>query len=95
MSFDFYDDWDEDIGASSGGLLGGWGNDELDRLLAGSGSHSGPSDGVDPPPRKKRGMSYGTRGNRKNLEPDPTIIPSTSALGFLGRLPFKLGGTLR
>jgi hypothetical protein len=29
------------------------------------------------------------------LEPDPTIIPSTSALGFLGRLPFKLGGTLR
>ena len=95
LSFDFYDDWDEDIGASSGGLLGGWGNDELDRLLAGSGSHSGPSDGVDPPPRKKRGMSYGTRGNRKNLEPDPTIIPSTSALGFLGRLPFKLGGTLR
>ncbi|KIN03806.1 hypothetical protein OIDMADRAFT_158651 [Oidiodendron maius Zn] len=95
LSFDFYDDWDEDIGASSGGLLGGWGNDELDRLLAGSGSHSGPSDGVDPPPRKKRGMSYGTRGNRKNLEPDPTIIPRTSALGFLGRLPFKLGGTLR
>jgi hypothetical protein len=95
LSFDFYDDWDEDIGASSGGLLGGWGNDELDRLLAGSGSHSGPSDGVDRPPRKKRGMSYGTRGNRKSLEPDPTIIPSTSALGFLGRLPFKLGGTLR
>ena len=95
LSFDFYDDWDEDIGASSGGLLGGWGNDELDRLLAGSGSHSGPSDGVDRPPRKKSGMSYGTRGNRKSLEPDPTIIPSTSALGFLGRLPFKLGGTLR
>lgn len=95
LSFDFYDDWDEDIGAGSGGLLGGWGNDELDRLLAGSGSHSGPSDGVDQPPRKKRGMSYGTRGNRKSLEPDPTVIPSTSALGFLGRLPFKLGGTLR
>lgn len=94
-SFDFYDDWDEDIGSGSGGLLGGWGNDELDRLLAGSGSHSGPSDGVSQPPRKKRGMSYGTRGNRKGLEPDPTVIPSTSALGFLGRLPFKLGGTLR
>lgn len=95
LSFDFYDDWDEDIGAASGGLLGGWGNDELDRLLAGSGSHSGPGDGLDQPPRKKRGMSYGTRGGRKSLEPDPTVIPSTSALGFLGRLPFKLGGTLR
>jgi len=40
-------------------------------------------------------MSYGTRGRRKSLDPDPTVIPSTSALGFLGRLPFKLGGTLR
>jgi hypothetical protein len=95
LSFDFYDDWDEDIGPESGGLLGGWGNDELDRLLAGSGSHSGPNDRGDQPPRKKRGMSYGTRGIRKGLEPDPTVIPSTSALGFLGRLPFKLGGTLR
>jgi hypothetical protein len=40
-------------------------------------------------------MSYGTRGRRKSLDPDPTIIPSTNSLGFLGRLPFKLGGTLR
>ncbi|PVH78224.1 hypothetical protein DL98DRAFT_516891 [Cadophora sp. DSE1049] len=96
LSFDFYDDWDEDDGAGGGGLLGGgWGNDELDRLLAGSGSHSGPSTGVNQAPRRKRGMSYGTRGRRKSLEPDPTVIPSTSALGFLGRLPFKLGGTLR
>lgn len=94
LSFDFYDDWDNNDGAGSGGgLLGGWGNDELDRLLAGSGSHSGPSE--DQAPGRKRGMSYGTRGGRKNLEPDPTVIPSTSALGFLGRLPFKLGGTLR
>ncbi|TVY85757.1 hypothetical protein LAWI1_G008906, partial [Lachnellula willkommii] len=30
-----------------------------------------------------------------DLREDPTVIPSTSALGFLGRLPFKLGGTLR
>lgn len=95
LSFDFYDDWDEDDTGRGGGLLGGWGNDELDRLLAGSGSHSGPSAGVDQAPRRKRGMSYGTRGKRKSLEPDPTVIPSTSALGFLGRLPFKLGGTLR
>jgi hypothetical protein len=94
LSFDFYDDWDEEDTAASRGLLGGWGNDELDRLLAGSGSHSGGSEGVDQP-RRKRGMSYGTRGRRKSLDPDPTVIPSTSALGFLGRLPFKLGGTLR
>ncbi|KAG9239690.1 hypothetical protein BJ875DRAFT_447384, partial [Amylocarpus encephaloides] len=43
-------------------------------------------------------MSYGTRAvrpSRKSLEQDPTIIPSTNSLGFLGRLPFKLGGTLR
>ncbi|KAF7882253.1 uncharacterized protein EAF01_011705 [Botrytis porri] len=87
FSFDFYDDWDEDEG-----MLGGWGNDELDRLLAGSGSHSG---NVNEAPKRKRGMSYGTRGRKKGLEGDPTIIPSTSAIGFLGRLPWKLGGTLR
>lgn len=95
LSFDFYDDWDQDEGVGGRGVLGGWGNDELDRLLAGSGSNSGPSDRVDQPPRRKRGMSYGTRPRRKSLDPDPTVIPSTSALGFLGRLPFKLGGTLR
>jgi hypothetical protein len=96
LSFDFYDDWDEDDGGRTGGLLGGWGNDELDRLLAGSGSHSGGNEGIDQAPRKKRGMSYGTRaGRRKSLEADPTVIPSTNTLGFLGRLPFKFGGTLR
>lgn len=95
LSFDFYDDWDEDESLGNRGVLGGWGNDELDRLLAGSGSHSGPSDRTDQAPRRKRGMSYGTRPRRKSLDPDPTVIPSTSALGFLGRLPFKLGGTLR
>ena len=94
-NFDFYDDWDEDISAESRGIFGGWANDELDRLLAGSGSHSGPSDGITQAPRRKRVMSYGTRGRKKTLDPDPTVIPSTSALGFLGRLPFKLGGTLR
>ncbi|TVY60827.1 hypothetical protein LSUE1_G008578 [Lachnellula suecica] len=76
LSFDFYDDWEQDETA--------WGNDELDRLLAGSGE-----------PRRKKGMSYGTSGPRRRSSPDPTVIPSTSKLGFLGRLPFKLGGTLR
>jgi hypothetical protein len=98
-SFDFYDDWDEDIdGGSSGGLLG-WGNDELDRLLAGSGSHSHGTD--EQPTGRRRGMSYGTRkgGARRKSTidglPDPTIIPSTNPLGFLQRLPWKIGGTLR
>ncbi|KFY04396.1 hypothetical protein V491_09361 [Pseudogymnoascus sp. VKM F-3775] len=96
-SFDFYDDWDDEEAGASGGLLG-WGNDELDRLLAGSGSHShGPED---QPSGRKRKMSYGTRRPPKRRGtvdglPDPTIIPSTSALGFLQRLPFKFGGTLR
>ena len=93
LSFDFYDDWDDEERGAAGGLLGGWGNDELDRLLAGSGSHSGHD--VDTAPGRKRGMSYGTRGRRKSLDPDPTVIPSTSTLGFLDRLPFKFGGTLR
>lgn len=99
-NFDFYDDWDdEDEGGGGGGLLG-WGNDELDRLLAGSGSHS-HRDGDEQPSGRKRGMSYGTRKGglrRKNIidgMPDPTIIPSTNTLGFLQRLPWKIGGTLR
>ncbi|OBT70484.1 hypothetical protein VE03_00073 [Pseudogymnoascus sp. 23342-1-I1] len=95
-SFDFYDDWDDEE-AANGGLLG-WGNDELDRLLAGSGSNShGPDE---QPSGRKRKMSYGTRRTPKRRGtidglPDPTIIPSTSALGFLQRLPFRFGGTLR
>ena len=44
-------------------------------------------------------MSYGTRRPKRNGKmdglPDPTVIPSTSALGFLQRLPFKFGSTLR
>lgn len=96
-SFDFYDDWDDDIQNSGGGLLG-WGNDELDRLLAGSGSHSHGSN--EQPSGRKRKMSYGTRRSNKRKGtidglPDPTVIPSTSAIGFLQRLPFKFGSTLR
>jgi hypothetical protein len=95
-SFDFYDDWDDEQAGNNGGLLG-WGNDELDRLLAGSGSHSHVAD--EQPSARKTNMSYGTRrAKRKSTMdglPDPTIIPSTSALGFLQRLPFKIGGTLR
>ncbi|KAK3327614.1 hypothetical protein B0T19DRAFT_168146 [Cercophora scortea] len=112
-TFDFYDDWedadDEIAGAGNNagrGLLSGWGggrSEDWDRLVAGTGGgrsrHAGANatgDVVDQP-RRKRGMSYGTRGVRRKApeEEDPTIIPSTAPLGFLGRLPFKIGGTLR
>ncbi|KAF2263632.1 hypothetical protein CC78DRAFT_553963 [Lojkania enalia] len=96
LSFDFYDDWEYD---ENDGLLG-WGNDGLDRLLAGSSNYGTVSQ-----PGRQRAMSYGTRnrdnrynsGRRKstahhNEGPDPTIIPSSSYFGFLGRLPFKIGG---
>ncbi|ROW09202.1 hypothetical protein VPNG_05763 [Cytospora leucostoma] len=97
------------------GLLGGWGSggggggggssrgEDWDRLIGGSGAGSKKGSllaaEVADQPRRKRGMSYGTRGVRRktltNEEEDPTIIPSTAPLGFLGRLPWKIGGTLR
>ncbi|TGJ81140.1 hypothetical protein E0Z10_g7625 [Xylaria hypoxylon] len=95
--FDFYDDWDQEFGDQSG-LLGGWRAEDWDRLVAGSGKRKGEAGEVQEQPRTRpRGMSYGTRGTRKRASghEDPTIIPSTAPLGFLGRLPFKIGGTLR
>jgi hypothetical protein len=110
-TFDFYDDWDDDdealaTGGHGGGILGGWGagggssrGDDWDRLIGGSAvaSRKGSLAPEVDQPRRKRGMSYGTRGGRRkaNEEEDPTIIPSTAPLGFLGRLPWKIGGTLR
>jgi len=88
INFDFYDAWDdEETGTDS---LVGWGNDELDSLLAGRGSQPDQ-------PRRPRAMSYGSRGRRKtsggqvDSDQDPTIIPSSSYLGFLERLPWKIG----
>ncbi|EXJ65424.1 hypothetical protein A1O7_01765 [Cladophialophora yegresii CBS 114405] len=87
-NFDFYNAWDDEEALGDGVL--GWGDDELDGLLAGRGSQSRQ-------PRKQRAMSYGSRGRRKpsgtqpELEQDPTIIPSSSYLGFLERLPWRIG----
>jgi hypothetical protein len=92
-SFDFYDDWEED---ENDGLLG-WGSD-----IWGSSSNYGA---VTQPARQNT-MTYGNRTRdpkynktrRKSAVqphdggPDPTIIPSSSYFGFLGRLPFKIGG---
>lgn len=100
LSFDFYDDWDNEDGAGDGLL--GWGNDELDSLLAGSGERDEHVD----QPRRQRTMSYGSRRvegrlasgkGRSAVMPndgglDPTMIPRTSIFGFLERLPWKIGG---
>ncbi|KAK4032926.1 hypothetical protein C8A01DRAFT_40610 [Parachaetomium inaequale] len=45
-------------------------------------------------------MSYGTTTTRGGVrkvsgEEDPNVIPRTAPLGFLGRLPFKIVGSLR
>ncbi|GAB1314114.1 hypothetical protein MFIFM68171_04324 [Madurella fahalii] len=89
-------------GGGGGGLLGA----DWDRLLAGTGGGRGYGRGevgggdVVDQPRRKRRMSYGTRGPRKRVsgteeEDDPNVIPRTAPLGFLGRLPFKIVGSLR
>lgn len=99
--FDFYDDWDYDESVAGDGGILGWGNDELDRLLAGSSSSAGGGGGggVDDQPRNKnRRMSYGARGVRRkgsilphDERQDPTVIPSSSFLGFLERFPWRIG----
>lgn len=90
MSFDFYDDWDEDD--EDAGLLG-WGNDELDGLLASSRAYGTTTT----QPGRQRAMSYGARrGNRRKSQAldgdDPTIIPASSYWGFLGKLTGKIRG---
>lgn len=84
--FDFYDDWEDGEDADTAGQS--WGNDELDSLLAGNSQQ----------PQRPRGMSYGSKSRRRpgpmqpsDAEEDPTLIPGSSYLGFLERLPFKIG----
>lgn len=96
LNFDFYDNWDDEEGEGAG-LLEGWGNDELDRLLAGSGAGEGLTDQQ---PGRHRAMNYGSRGllRKKNALPlkdggtDPTTIPNSSIFGFLERLPWRISG---
>lgn len=99
-----YDDSDEDshLGRSSGGFLA-WGNDELDRLLAGGAGGGGGYGGT--PNRMHYGGASGSSsgaggasgsaavGKRKTgaqHEQDPTVIPRTTVFGFLARFaPFR------
>jgi hypothetical protein len=98
QSFDFYDDWEED---ENDGLLG-WGSDNLDRFLGTSSTYGATSQ-----PSRQHAMAYGQRNRdprfntprrkstaqaRDVAAQDPTIIPSSSYFGFLGRLPFNIGG---
>ncbi|KAL8714678.1 MAG: hypothetical protein Q9220_001627 [cf. Caloplaca sp. 1 TL-2023] len=89
LSFDFYDDWEAQEEE-------GWGNDELDRLLAGN---DFANDGQ---PGRRRGMNYGGIGSRRKIggggggkgigDEEANIVPSSSMFGFLERLPWKIGG---
>jgi hypothetical protein len=97
-SFDFYDDWEDD---ETEGLLG-WGSENLDRFLGGASTY-----GTTSQPGRQRAMSYGQRNRDPRYNAprrtstaqardvpgqDPTLIPSSNYFGFLGRLPFKIGG---
>ncbi|EMD85129.1 hypothetical protein COCC4DRAFT_153712 [Bipolaris maydis ATCC 48331] len=98
-SFDFYDDWDHDD--ETDGLLG-WGSDSLDRFLgssAGYGATTQPAMGYG---QRSRDVRYNTPRRNSKTKPrtgplardtshDPTLIPSSSYFGFLGRLPFNIG----
>jgi hypothetical protein len=96
LSFDFYDDWEDD---ENDGLLG-WGNDNLERFLGTATNY-----GATAQPGRQHPMSYNQRARDPRFDTarrkstvqardgqDPTIIPSSSYFGFLGRLPFNLGG---
>ncbi|KAG9576048.1 hypothetical protein KCV04_g24129, partial [Aureobasidium melanogenum] len=98
LSFDFYDDWDDD---ETAGLLS-WDNGDFDTLQAGGYGAGAVSD----QPARERAMSYGARrdkyGRRKSQprddpDSDPTLIPASSYFGFLGRFSSRLTGgkTLR
>ncbi|KAL8376236.1 hypothetical protein RB595_007375 [Gaeumannomyces hyphopodioides] len=105
--YDYHGDGGGGAGSGSGGGGGGGGGilgTDWDRLLAGTGASSrsrhggagaaGAGGDVVDQPRRKGTMNYGTR-RKTSVQEDPTVIPSTSTFGFLGRLPFKIGGTLR
>lgn len=96
-SFDFYDDWYDEEEAENAGLLGSWVGEDWERLLAGTGTQRKRGGGeTAQQPSRKRAMSYGTKGGRRKArDQDHTIIRSSQPIGFLSKLPWKIGGTLR
>lgn len=96
LSFDFYDDWDDE---ADDALMGGWaGNDEFDRLLSGSQGYGTLSSTQTQQPARQRTMSY-PKARRKSAVPphdggqDPTVIPASS--GFFARMFGGKGKGLR
>jgi len=100
VSFDFYDDWEYD---ESDGLLG-WGSDNLDRFLGGAANYGATAQPGRQRAmsygQRNRNRNRDTRYNGprrkstavpRDAAQDPTLIPSSSYFGFLGRLPFKIG----
>ncbi|KAL9605171.1 MAG: hypothetical protein Q9219_000105 [cf. Caloplaca sp. 3 TL-2023] len=90
LYFDFYDDWEAQEEE-------GWGNDELDRLLAGNDYNTAAGSGGDGggQPSRRKGMSYGGIASRRKIGDDDleaTMMPKSSMFGFLERLPWKIGG---
>lgn len=86
LHFDFYDDWNDEEDDTY--AQGPWANDELDSLLAGRRSRRNSQ------PGRQRAMSYGTKNRRPAHVPgeeNPTIIPSSSYLGFLERFKWRPG----
>lgn len=80
FSFDFYDDWEAQEEE-------GWGNDELDRLLAGNNVNDASQQ-----PGRRGGMSYGGIASRRKDAEEEQMVPTSSMFGFLERLPWKIGG---
>ncbi|KAF3317529.1 hypothetical protein TWF173_011177 [Orbilia oligospora] len=95
FAFEFYNSDYDDDSAPEDPLR--WGNDELDRLLAGSGVAGRRRKAGS----RNEGMYYTRSGQRRvgpetrrksalarDGGPDPTIIPNTAALGFLSYFPW-------
>ncbi|ERS95758.1 hypothetical protein HMPREF1624_07833 [Sporothrix schenckii ATCC 58251] len=66
-------------------------------MAASHGAAGGGGGEIVDQPRRGRGMTYTTRAAWRKPPggDDPTVIPSSAPLGFLSRLPWKIGGTLR
>jgi hypothetical protein len=73
LSFDFYDDWDED---ENEGLLG-WGDDDGEAVGYGT---------VDAEPARQRGMNYPRDRRRKSAHEGALGAEGMGGAGFFGRL---------
>jgi hypothetical protein len=80
LSFDFYDDWDED---ENEGLLG-WGDDDGDAQAVGYGTVVG--DVQEQQPGRQRGMSYLRDRRRKSAHEGVSGAEEIGGSGFFGRL---------